>query len=249
MEKGRLIRNILLLLLLGAIIMIIKYKYNGSIITKLETIGKYGGGKGWLKVINESGGLLLDGNKLQMIPLMKQHVAAVDFTRTALLACKAMQKRANVAVVNVTTISDTTGSSGDKVMDVVTPESAGADGKGSSDAEMKISTNGKYIAIPSNEDVISSSVEVPEWACNEKHSPNYIIYCQGELLHAVMMLNIFKDSKTFVDKPLKRDPAEILADFRKKFPRNITANDREAVQQFIDENFDEEGHELEKYEQ
>ncbi|MCP9265328.1 Alpha-trehalose glucohydrolase [Dirofilaria immitis] len=33
----------------------------------------------------------------------------------------------------------------------------------------------------------------------------------------------------------------------KKFPHDITANDTEAIRQFIDENFEEEGHELEKY--
>ncbi|VDK84897.1 unnamed protein product [Litomosoides sigmodontis] len=255
MEKGRLIRSMLLLLLLVAIIMVVKYKYSGSIVIKLEAIKKYGGEEGWLKVISESSGLFLralDEKKLEMVPLMKQHVAAVDFIRTLLLACKAMQKRANVEMVNITAIGDTTAGSGGKVTNVLkaTLESAGVDGEsggGSNGAEMKISTtSGEYIAIPSDEDVTSSTVEVPEWACNENHSLSYIIYCQGELLHTVMMLNIFKDSKTFVDKPLKRDPTEIAADFKKKFPRDITANDREAVRQFIDENFDEEGHELEK---
>lgn len=265
MEKQKLIQNILLTLLLLIIIVTIRYKYHGSIMTKLA---EYQSENGWLKTIIECGKYailsvkdkvdLLDENRLQMIPFMKQHLAAVDFVRTALLACKALQKRGtmgtgtgNVDMVNITTGGDTVGSSG-KIMDTVIRESTNMveSGKSSGDAEKKILTEskeGEYIAIPSNEDVISNTVEVPEWACNEKHSPNYIIYCQGELLHAVMMLNIFKDSKTFVDKPLKRDPAEIAADFKKKFPRDITANDREAVRQFIDENFDEEGHELEKY--
>ncbi|VBB32602.1 unnamed protein product [Acanthocheilonema viteae] len=255
MGKGKLI--LLALLLLFVIIAIIIYKYDdGSIMTKLATIKEYHR-EGWLKVISECGLLvnLLDENKLEMIPLMKQQIAAVDFIRTVLLACKALQKRLiigidNVEMINITTASDTVGSSS-KIMGALTPESTSTSesGKGSGDAEIKVMTeskDGQYIAIPTNEDVISNAVEAPEWACNENHSPNYIIYCQGELLHAVMMLNIFKDSKTFVDKPLRRDPAEIAADFKKKFPRNITVNDREAVRQFIDENFDEEGHELEK---
>ncbi|CAG9530312.1 unnamed protein product [Cercopithifilaria johnstoni] len=228
--------------------------------TKLTIIKEYHAKEGWLEAISECGkyGLLLmnllDENKLKMIPLMKQHLAAVDFIQTALLACRALQKRGifagtgNIEMVNITTASDTVGIS--KIMDAATAESTSTnEGDKGSNAEVKISAeskSGEYIAIPSNEDVISNAVEIPEWACDEKHSPNYIIYCQGELLHAVMMLNIFKDSKTFVDKPLKRDPVEIAADFKKKFPRNITANDREAIRQFIDENFDEEGHELEK---
>lgn len=261
MEKGKLLRNTILALLLLVIIVIIRYKYYGSIVTKLAAIKGYHAEEEWLKVIKDywknvlSLMNLLDENKLQMIPLMKQHVAFVDFIRTALLAYRALQKRGitgtvNVEMANITTASDIAGSSS-KMTDAI-PEgiSATENDKGSGDLEVKISTESqdeKYIGIPSDEDVISSAVEPPEWACNEKHSPNYIIYCQGELLHAVMMLNIFKDSKTFVDKPLKRDPAEIAADFKKKFPRNITVNDREAVRQFIDENFDEEGHELEKY--
>uniref|UniRef100_A0A914ZI99 Trehalase n=1 Tax=Parascaris univalens TaxID=6257 RepID=A0A914ZI99_PARUN len=102
--------------------------------------------------------------------------------------------------------------------------------------------------IPDQEDVLSSAVEKPQFACDETNSPNYMIYCQGELLHAVMMLNIFKDSKTFVDKPLKRDPEIVAAEFKDQFPGTITSNDREAVREFVNANFNEEGHELEECE-
>ncbi|KAM3725035.1 Trehalase [Dirofilaria immitis] len=108
-----------------------------------------------------------------------------------------------------------------------------------------VTSDGKSMDTVIHENI--NKGEIPEWACDERHSPNYIIYCQGDLLHVVMMLNIFKDSKTFVDKPLKRNPAEVTEDFKKKFPHDITANDTEAIRQFIDENFEEEGHELEKY--
>ncbi|VDO45103.1 unnamed protein product, partial [Onchocerca flexuosa] len=233
--------------------------------TKLEATKENHPEEGWLKGMIEYGkyGIMtmkdkldsLDDKKLQMIPFMKQHHAAVDFVRTALLVCKeVLQKRGiirigNIDTINITTVSDTV-AGGDKVKDTVIHESTKKDESGDANKMMK-STESKdehHIAIPNNEDVISSTVEVPEWACDERHSPNYMIYCQGDLLHAVMMLNIFKDSKTFVDKPLKRDPAEIAADFKRKFPRDITANDSEAIRQFIDENFDEEGHELEKCE-
>uniref|UniRef100_A0A914S819 Trehalase n=1 Tax=Parascaris equorum TaxID=6256 RepID=A0A914S819_PAREQ len=41
-----------------------------------------------------------------------------------------------------------------------------------------------------------------------------MIYCQGELLHAVMMLNIFKDSKTFCRCELvdwQKEPEQLLS--------------------------------------
>ncbi|MCP9257271.1 Trehalase [Dirofilaria immitis] len=198
--------------------------------TKLEAIREYHPKEGWFKEMIEYGkyGVMLtkdklnslDDNKLQMIPFMKQHLAAVDFIRAVLLACKALQKRGIMGIGNINIFNITVGdivTSDGKSMDTVINENIN---KGeSSDAKMMISTesNNRYIAIPNNEDVISSTVEVPEWACDERHSPNYIIYCQGDLLHAVMMLNIFKDSKTFVDKPLKRNPAEVAEDFKKNF--------------------------------
>ncbi|VDN85668.1 unnamed protein product [Brugia pahangi] len=208
---------------------------------------------------------LIDENKLQMIPIMKRHIAAVDFIQTALLAFKALCKREihgtcnmDMDTTNITTTSVIRDISDKKIGDIIHEKTIiGENVKGGNSSSDSSSDNGrkitidpnsdKYIGIPSDEDVISNIIEIPEWACNEKHSTNYIIYCQGELLHAVMMLNIFKDSKTFVDKPLKRDPTEIASDFKKKSPRDITVNDREAIRQFIDENFDEEGHELEKY--
>ncbi|VDK29105.1 unnamed protein product [Anisakis simplex] len=100
--------------------------------------------------------------------------------------------------------------------------------------------------IPDQVDVLSSAVEKPQFACDETNAPNYMIYCQGDLLHAVMMLDIFKDSKTFVDKPLIRDPEVVAAEFKAQFPGAITLNDREAVREFVNDNFHEEGHELEE---
>uniref|UniRef100_F1KYV0 Trehalase n=1 Tax=Ascaris suum TaxID=6253 RepID=F1KYV0_ASCSU len=98
--------------------------------------------------------------------------------------------------------------------------------------------------IPTEDDVLSWSVEAPRFACDENTSMSYAIYCQGKVLHTVAMLNIFKDSKTFVDKPMKRDPEEINADFKARFSHTITTNDREAVRSFIEENFGTEGDDL-----
>ena len=36
------------------------------------------------------------------------------------------------------------------------------------------------------------------------------VYCSGSLLHSVQMLQIFNDSKTFVDAPMRHDPEIIL---------------------------------------
>ncbi|KHN84662.1 Trehalase [Toxocara canis] len=105
--------------------------------------------------------------------------------------------------------------------------------------------------IPKEDDVLSWAVEPPRFACDENNSASYSIYCQGtsmtwlrKVLHTVAMLNIFKDSKTFVDKPMKRDPEEINAEFKSRFSRTITTNDREAVRSFIEENFGTEGEDL-----
>lgn len=42
------------------------------------------------------------------------------------------------------------------------------------------------------------------------------IYCTGgenSLLHTVQMASVYEDSKTFVDKPLKGSPKQVLANF------------------------------------
>uniref|UniRef100_A0A914ZPB4 Trehalase n=1 Tax=Parascaris univalens TaxID=6257 RepID=A0A914ZPB4_PARUN len=98
--------------------------------------------------------------------------------------------------------------------------------------------------IPPEDDVLSWSLEPPRFACDENSSMSYAMYCQGKVLHTVAMLNIFKDSKTFVDKPMKRDPEEINADFKAHFSHTITTNDREAVRSFVEENFGTEGDDL-----
>ena len=46
------------------------------------------------------------------------------------------------------------------------------------------------------------------------HSPIYCIGGPGTLLHTVQMSNIYKDSKEFVDKPMKHDENTTLNSFR-----------------------------------
>ncbi|VDK35023.1 unnamed protein product [Gongylonema pulchrum] len=200
----------------------------------------------------------IDKKDLEKIPLARQHLGAVDFIQTALMASRILSRHGGATSSRpqtTTGTTNTTAGTGAAATKPATSHEGAAGGGGTGPGAGKHTADAKekekekeaeHIAIPSNEDVISSAFEAPEWACDESHSQNYMIYCQGDLLHAVMMLNIFKDSKTFVDKPLKRDPAEVAADFKRKFPRDITVNDREAVRLFIEENFDEEGHELEE---
>uniref|UniRef100_A0A0R3RTP1 Trehalase n=1 Tax=Elaeophora elaphi TaxID=1147741 RepID=A0A0R3RTP1_9BILA len=113
------------------------------------------------------------------------------------------------------------------------------------DNEETIETKLKHRILDQN-DILSSKFQAPEFACDRNHSEAAEIYCQGDILHVVMMLDLYKDSKTFVDKPLKKDPDEVIADFQKRFSNAITEEDREAVEQFIEDNFGAEGEELDE---
>ena len=47
------------------------------------------------------------------------------------------------------------------------------------------------------------------------HTPSASeVYCRGDLLHTIQTSGIFTDSKEFVDRPLKADPATVLDAFR-----------------------------------
>lgn len=100
--------------------------------------------------------------------------------------------------------------------------------------------------ISNQDDVISSEFEAPEFACNRSHSQAAGIYCYGDILHVVMMLGVYNDSKIFVDKPLKKDPDEVIADFQKRFSRAITGQSYKEVVQFIEDNFGIEGEDLDE---
>lgn len=101
--------------------------------------------------------------------------------------------------------------------------------------------------LPSRDIITSTAVASPVYPCDAKNSPNYMIYCQGELLHAVSLSNIFKDPKTFVDRPMKKEPEEIISAFSQRFPSQISLDDRERLLSFVDEYFDTEGNDIQEF--
>jgi len=68
------------------------------------------------------------------------------------------------------------------------------------------------------------------------------IFCQGDLLDAVQRHQIFDDGKTFVDRPLRVDPEEVLEAFQQ-----INQSDVQALKKFVEEYFEVEGHELDAF--
>jgi len=73
------------------------------------------------------------------------------------------------------------------------------------------------------------------WPCDSE------VFCKPNegLLHEVQLMHIFKDSKTFVDMPMKTNAATVLANFN-----SITNHSKESIEIFVKENFDIEGTEL-----
>ncbi|GAB5355046.1 hypothetical protein AAMO2058_000172300 [Amorphochlora amoebiformis] len=59
------------------------------------------------------------------------------------------------------------------------------------------------------------------------------VYCRGELLDAVQRLKLFRDSKSFVDMPMKLDPEDIMAAFR-SLPRPLLP---QTLSDFVAEHF------------
>uniref|UniRef100_A0AC35TH43 Trehalase n=1 Tax=Rhabditophanes sp. KR3021 TaxID=114890 RepID=A0AC35TH43_9BILA len=81
-------------------------------------------------------------------------------------------------------------------------------------------------------------------ACDEKDTQNSFIYCSGKLLESVMYHELYNDSKTYVDKPLRFDPNQTIADFLAKFPMDVKEIKKAELRQFVDQYFFEDGHEL-----
>jgi len=79
--------------------------------------------------------------------------------------------------------------------------------------------------------------------CDEDNSQNWFIYCSGRLLESAMNLHLYNDSKTFVDKPMKQPAAAVYQAFEQRFPAEQTIQKAD-LQNFVDEFFEEEGHEL-----
>lgn len=58
------------------------------------------------------------------------------------------------------------------------------------------------------------------------------VYCDGTILRSIQLAQIFNDSKTFVDMPMRYDPIDILRNFSM-----LQGNDFLSLSSFIDENF------------
>lgn len=68
------------------------------------------------------------------------------------------------------------------------------------------------------------------------------IYCKGDLLHTIQYtVKVFEDSKTFVDLSQINSPEDTLAHFKSLMTKTNNTPSIEDVQQFLKENFKEEG--------
>lgn len=68
--------------------------------------------------------------------------------------------------------------------------------------------------------------------------PHSDIYCHGELLDDIQMQQMYTDSKTFVDKKLRRSEPEIVNAYRQlKIQNNGRIPPRDVLRQFVEENF------------
>lgn len=64
------------------------------------------------------------------------------------------------------------------------------------------------------------------------------IYCHGELLDDVQMQQLYPDSKTFVDKKLRRSESEIIKSYRElKLRNNGRIPTRAVLTKFVEDNF------------
>ncbi|KAM3147326.1 hypothetical protein pb186bvf_000577 [Paramecium bursaria] len=65
---------------------------------------------------------------------------------------------------------------------------------------------------------------------------NHPIYCQGEILNAIQTMSIYKDSKTFVDMPMKYELQQVLVNWK-----SVNPKDKQQVVDFIEVNFNPAG--------
>ncbi|CAJ0559519.1 unnamed protein product, partial [Mesorhabditis spiculigera] len=93
----------------------------------------------------------------------------------------------------------------------------------------------------------TQSTEGAQYVCDDTNARGRAnIYCSGKLLEAVMAKQLYPDSKTYVDRPLKenRTGPEVYKDFMAQFPEELDQIDAEKLRKFVDANFDVEGQEL-----
>lgn len=75
------------------------------------------------------------------------------------------------------------------------------------------------------------------------------IYCYGEFLHTVQRAKLYTDQKSFVDRPLKYEPQEVLRKFEELGIKgeNLNSTQKQRLARFLDENFDKNGTEFEPW--
>ncbi|CAI5441439.1 unnamed protein product [Caenorhabditis angaria] len=103
--------------------------------------------------------------------------------------------------------------------------------------------NSKNISRLISEDYFTDSI-LP---CDNTTSPgNWMIYCSGKLLQAVMSVKLYNDSKTFLDQPMKQNTTGpmIMRAFHRTFSGPIENIRKEELKKFVDKYFDKEGNEL-----
>jgi len=91
------------------------------------------------------------------------------------------------------------------------------------------------LALLNFSSTIASSLS--NWPCDHP------VFCKPDegLLHEVQLAKIFKDSKTFVDMPMKFNKEQVLAAFK-----NLPDLSKSTLETFVKTNFDAEGTELEQ---
>uniref|UniRef100_A0A7I4YT85 Trehalase n=1 Tax=Haemonchus contortus TaxID=6289 RepID=A0A7I4YT85_HAECO len=88
-------------------------------------------------------------------------------------------------------------------------------------------------------------VHDPVPVCDATNSNNSYIYCNGTLLMAVNYHELFNDSKTFVDMPMRYDPDYVLRQFNNEFSNVSIENiNRTKLKVFINEHFSPAGSEM-----
>jgi len=83
----------------------------------------------------------------------------------------------------------------------------------------------------------TSSLPSTDWPCDHQ------VFCKPDegVLHEVQLAKIFKDSKTFVDMPMKTNTEQVVANFK-----NLSDHSKSSLETFVRQNFDAEGTELEE---
>jgi alpha,alpha-trehalase len=74
------------------------------------------------------------------------------------------------------------------------------------------------------------------------------IYCYGDIIHTVQQAQIYKDSKTFVDMPLKYEPNTVKTNFEFMIKQHGPQPPKEEIQKFLDHNFHPAGYEFQEFE-